>query len=219
MGSRRGNTTSKRVFKIDKTKLKLNPQQKSILIGSMLGDGTIQIGKNAINANFKTEHCLAQKEYVFWKYKFFEEWVSTPPKLSYRYDDNREKYKKSWWFRTVRHPEITLLRKHFYPNGVKIVPKNINSLIDTLSLAVWIMDDGSFNEGNYDISTYSFTENEVNVLQECLKNKFDLEAKYFQDRDKGIRMYFNRGETQKIASIISPYVVSCLKYKLPLLTP
>lgn len=218
MGSRRGKKLGKRIL-IDKSKLKLNSQQMSVIVGSMLGDGTIQTGKNAINSNLKIEQCLAQKEYVFWKYSFFKEWVSTPPKLSYRYTEDRIKYQKSWWFRTVRHPEITVLRKYFYPDGRKIVPKDINKYLNSLALAIWIMDDGSFNKNKYDISTYSFNENEVNILQIVLKENFDLDAKYFMDRDKGIRMYFNKKQTNKIASLISPYIVSCMKYKLPLLTP
>ena len=79
-----------------KNSLKLSQTQISVLIGSILGDGTMRVGKKAQNANFKVEQGLKQKDYVFWKYKVFKEWVTTPPKLSIRYDENRMPYPKSW---------------------------------------------------------------------------------------------------------------------------
>ncbi len=49
-----------------KSGLSLTKNQISVLIGSILGDGTLRIGKNALNANFKVEQGLKQKEYVFY---------------------------------------------------------------------------------------------------------------------------------------------------------
>ena len=123
------------------------------------------MGKNAVNANFKTEQGLRQKDYVFWKYEQFREWVTTPPKISVRYDENRIPYSKSWWFRTIRLPDITLFHKLFYVDGVKVVPRNIVDLLDPLALAVWIMDDGCLNRSKIDISTYSFRLDEIKLLQ------------------------------------------------------
>lgn len=201
-----------------KTSLILNKTQISVLIGSILGDGTLRVGKNAINANLKVEQGLKQKDYVFWKYNVFKEWVTTPPKISTRYDENIVSYDKSWWFRTIRHPELTLFHEMFYFNGIKIIPKNIEDLIDPLSLAVWVMDDGSLNRNIIDISTYSFRLEEVILLQKALFNKFALESKYWKDRDKGYRIYFSKRETKKLIQIISTFIIPNLAYKI-LVTP
>ena len=201
-----------------KDSLKLNQTQISVLIGSILGDGTMRIGKNAQNANFKVEQGLKQKEYVFWKYDVFKEWVTTPPKISFRYDENRIPYEKSWWFRTIRHPKLTLFHKLFYKNGIKIVPKNIGDLLDPLALAIWIMDDGSLGRNKIDISTYSFKLEEIKLLQKALFKRFALESNFYKDRDKGFRMYFRKKETQKLLPLISPYIISNLAYKI-LVTP
>ena len=67
-----------------KKEMRLTPKQRSFIIGSMLGDATMRIGKKAKNANFKIDHCLEQKEYVFWKYEILKNFILTPPKLSYR---------------------------------------------------------------------------------------------------------------------------------------
>lgn len=201
-----------------KASLNLNQTQLSVLIGSLLGDGTMRIGNKAQNANFKVEQGLKQKEYVFWKYEVFKEWVTTPPKLSMRYDENRLPYPKSWWFRTVRHPKLTLFHKMFYKNGIKIVPKKIADLLDPLALAVWIMDDGCLNKNIIDISTYSFKLGEIKLLQKAIYKKFVLETNFFRDRDKGFRLYFRKKETQKLVPLISQFVVPNLAYKI-LVTP
>ena len=201
-----------------KTSLDLSQTQISVLVGSLLGDGTLRVGKKALNANFKTEQGLKQKDYVFWKYEVFKEWVTTSPKLSVRYDENRLPYPKSWWFRTVRHTKLTLFHKMFYKNGVKIVPKNIVDLLDPLAMAVWIMDDGCLNRNVIDISTYSFKLEEIKLLQKAIFTRFTLETNFFKDRDKGFRMYFRKKETQKLIPIISKFVIPNLAYKI-LVTP
>lgn len=198
-----------------KRSLHLKEEQISVLVGSMLGDGTLRVGKGAINANFKTEHGLKQKEYVFWKYRFLKEWVNTPPRISYRYRENGERYKKSWWFRTVRYPEITYFWRLFYKKEQKIVPENIENLLDPLALAVWVMDDGSRSGRQIDLSTYAFNQREIKRLQKALKNKFGLKSNFYKDRDKGYRMYFDTKNTARLVKITSPYIFSSMRYKLP----
>lgn len=201
-----------------KESLRLNQTQISVLIGAILGDGTLRIPKGAINANFKVEQGLKQKDYVFWKYEVFKEWVTNPPEISFRYDENRIPYEKSWWFRTLSHPKLTLFHKLFYKRGIKIVPKNIAGLFDPLALAVWIMDDGCLSRNKIDISTYSFRLEEIKLLQEALLQKFALESNFYEDRDKGFRMYFRKTETLKLVRIISKFVIPNLAYKI-LVTP
>lgn len=197
-----------------KDSLILTKIQRSVLIGSILGDGTMQLGQGGINANFKTEQGLVQKEYVWWKYEIFKPWVFTGPKLSYRYRASGERYAKSYWFRTVRHPYLTDFYKRFYKSGKKIVPLNIAEDLSPLALAVWIMDDGSLNNNRIDISTYSFTLSEVNLLIEALKLKYNLIGQYYRDRDKGYRMYFKLGETRKLVHLIKTHMVPVMNYKI-----
>ena len=204
-----------------KLNLQLTQNQISLIAGSLLGDGTMRVGSGAINANFKVEHCLQQKELVFAKYQVLKPWVFTEPKLSYRYDDNGSKYLKSWWFRTVRHPKLTKIQKLFYPKGKKIVPKNINMFLNGLALAWWIMDDGSYNKSKIDISTYSFSLREIEMLLRVMLGKFKIEGNYYKDRDKGYRIYFKATETKKLVKIIEPHMVDSMKYKIgySILTP
>ena len=200
-----------------KNSLFLTDEQKSVIVGSILGDGTLRVGEGAINVNLKIEHGLAQQEYVLWKYQILKNWVFTEPKISYRYRDNGEKYAKSLWFRTVRHPLLTDFYKRFYKDGKKIIPKDINREVNPLVLAIWIMDDGCLSQNIIDISTYSFTEAEINLLIKLFSEKFNLITNYYHDRDKGCRIYFKLSETKKLVEIIKPYIIDSMKYKIALI--
>ena len=197
-----------------KLNLKLTQDQTTLIVGSLLGDGTMRIGQGAVNANFKVEHGLEQKELVFAKYEILKPWVFTQPKISYRYHDDGIKYQKSWWFRTVRHPKLTEIQKLFYPNGKKIVPKNISKFLNKHALAWWIMDDWCYIKSKIDISTYSFTLKEIKRLLNVFINKFDIQGNYYRDRDKGYRIYFKSSETKKMVELIKPYMVDSMKYKI-----
>lgn len=198
-----------------KKNLVLTQKQKSLIIGSLLGDGTMRVGHDAYNANFKVEQGLQQKDFVFWKYEILKPWVFTPPKLSYRYDSTGARYKKSWWFRTVRHPLLTSIYNQFYTNKVKIVPKKIDSQLNELGIACWIMDDGSYSKSKIiDISTYSFTLKEVKKLLDVISNRFFIQGKYYRDRDKGFRIYFSKNETKKLISLIEPHIIDSMRYKI-----
>ena len=207
-----------------KQKAVLTSLQEELMIGSLLGDGTMRIGKGAKNANFKVEQGLEQKEYVMWKYSILKPLVFTEPKISFRYRENREKYPKSWWFRTMRHPLLTEMYDRFYTRegyrtGRKIVPIDIAKNLTPLAFAIWIMDDGSYSNGILDISTYSFLLDEVGLLQDALRNVFAIEARYFKDREKGYRMYFRKSETAKVVPIIRPYIINSLMYKIGFVAP
>jgi len=206
-----------------KNKLRLSNRQKSVIFGSLLGDGTMRIGKDAINANFKVEHGLKQKDFVFWKFKELKNFVFTEPKLSFRYDENGSKYQKSWWFRTIRHPEITTIYRMFYlgdgyKTGKKVVPNNIylDKYLNPLALSIWIMDDGSNNNKSINISTYSFSHNDVKRLKSYLQKRYLLNSKIYKDRDIGYRIFFNKINTRALVQIISPYFINSMKYKLVL---
>lgn len=207
-----------------KASLSLTSRQREVIIGSLLGDGTMRIGQHAQNANFKVEHGLDQKELVEWKYRELQSLVFTEPRLSYRYRENNDKYPKSWWFRTVRHPELTAIYHQFYAGehyrtGRKVVPYSTQQWLTPLALAIWIMDDGNYSQKSINISTYSFSLADIKLLQKMFKKKFDLIANFYSDRDKGYRMDFGRSESTKLIQIIRPYIIPTMMYKIGLATP
>jgi len=139
--------------------------------------------------------------------------------MSYRYRESGERYPKSWWFRTVRHPKLTEIYQDYYTGegyrtGTKIVPKSVAKDLTPLALAIWIMDDGNYSHGAINISTYSFTLDDIIFLQRILRTNFNAESKYYLDRDKGYRMTFSVHESIKLVNIIHPYIIPTMMYKI-----
>jgi hypothetical protein len=202
-----------------KRSLSLSDEQKSVIVGSILGDGTMRLGKCAQNANLKIEQGLVQKDYVIWKYQILKSFVYTEPKISYRYQENGEKYPKSWWFRTIRHPLLTKIHNRYYPghgyrSRRKIVPNNIASDLNPLAIGVWLMDDGSYYRKTISISTYCFSLSNINLLIQTIEKQYQIKSRCHRDRDKGYRMYFNQEETRKLVKLVRSYIIPSMKYKI-----
>ncbi len=65
---------------MDNTVGSLTQVQKSVLIGSLLGDGYVRIVPGRKDAFMEVNHSIAQKEYVDWKYKMLGNLVARQPK-------------------------------------------------------------------------------------------------------------------------------------------
>jgi len=208
VGSQVRNWNSKETRDL-RNRLKLQPMQKAILVGKILGDGSI-VSTGGRNYRLQVEHCSKQKDYVYWLANIFDEWLLLPPKLLNQH--------QSYRFRTIAHPEITEFQKIFYQTGVKIVPQNICELLNhPIGLAVWFMDDGglSSSKSSVTISTHCYTEAENNLLIDCLCTNFELRVNLNWD-GKGFRLYIPVKEIPRFKEIVSPYILPMMEYKIPL---
>jgi len=184
----------------------LTKVQESILIGSLLGDGTM---RKKINAYLEINHAYSQKILVDWIYSKFKNLVITPPKWR-KGNGKREAYR----FFTRSLPELTPFYNKFFINGKKIIPDNLK--LNALSLAIWFMDDGSKSRSAIYLNTQQPSVDEQNKLLFILKDQFKLDSTLNKDK-----IYFRirvRSESSKImVKIIEKYVLPSFRYKLPLL--
>ena len=203
------NSNSRELRELRKT-LSLNQQQYSIIIGAILGDGYLEPNQAQTNYRLKIQHSIHQKAYVLWKHKMLGDWVLSAP--------HEQLVNRSLRFRTVSHPAITHLRSIFYRDAKKIVPNNIVNYLDALVLAVWFMDDGNALKWKekitgYHINTQSFSEDEHRILIHALKSKFCLDA-VIQNNNGYKRLYIRAKDRDAFRSIIIPYVLPSMRYKL-----
>lgn len=191
----------------------LSPEQRSLIYGTMLGDGGI-IG-NRINQqkNYRLHinHSDRQKELVFWKYNILKNFVLRPP--SYRKENN------SWRFRTISHPQITEVHHLFYKDGKKVLPLNIENILkDELSLAVWFMDDGGISRYSgkiqgYYLNTQSFCLEENQKLIRLFQKIYRL--KVYKLKNKGnYRLYFGSQARNLFRQLIEDRILPSLNYKI-----
>ena len=141
------------------------------------------------------------------KYNYLKNVINTPPKI----------YGTRIYCRTVSHPFLKYLRKLFYKEKCKIVPKRfLRKLINPLSLAIWIMDDGTNELGSgkcLKINSQSFTYDEHKYLCNLLRRKFGLKADINKDRNY-FRIRFHKESMEKLIGIVKPYILPSLFYKL-----
>lgn len=193
--------------RILKEELPLSEFQRQVLIGYLLGDGCLETWKNSKVARLKVEQSLAQKEFVSWLFKVFQEFSKTPPK------SKQNKCK----FNTLSSNEFYGFHKIFYSNRQKVVPKNIEQLLTPISFAVWFMGDGSVKSKECNgriLNTHGFSESEVAQLSQILNDRFKLLASIRRQKD-GLQIYISAKSAEELIKLISPYLLPHFKYKLP----
>jgi hypothetical protein len=192
---------------------KINIETKQLLIGSILGDGKLQIQKNGLNANFSEIHSKKQKEYILWKKEFLE--CFQPKIKEYKILDKRtNKEYPSVVLWTKVHPLLTEYFRLFYPQNKKTISKKAIESIGPLALAVWYCDDGSFGYTNQNgkIATYVSYEKNM-VFVKFLKEKFNINCTVNRD-GKNHHIYFSKKEILKFLELIKDHVPECMNYKL-----
>lgn len=196
-------------------KCTFDKEQLAVLIGTLLGDGSLEFnGYKGTRLQIKQSE--ERKEYVLWLYDHFKDITKTPPK--------KRPDTKQWYFGTRFYENLTELRKIFYPDGKKRVPRTIDNLLtSSQSLAVWFMDDGRLDyrekyHYSYSFSTDSFTIEGVKRLQNVLKERFDVDANVHMTSYRGKRypqLYIGKAGRDSFYRIISPHILKCFSYKLP----
>lgn len=87
---------------MDNTVGSLTQLQKSVIVGSLLGDGYIRIMLGRKDAFLEINHSIKAKEYVDWKYSVLKNICKSSPQKR-KSGENRIAYR----FFTKQHSEIT----------------------------------------------------------------------------------------------------------------
>ncbi|OGN19096.1 MAG: hypothetical protein A3I32_01285 [Candidatus Yanofskybacteria bacterium RIFCSPLOWO2_02_FULL_45_10] len=194
---------------------KLSFEQKRILVGTLLGDGYLYRDRYN-DCYLEIKHSEKQRDYVFWMYENLSNFCPSEPK--------QRKDNKQWKFMTSSNKDLCFFRQSFYPDGKKIVPRDIKEILThPLSLAVWYMDDGSLDyrpksHYNYSLSTNSFTLEENRLLIGVLKENFGIITSVQAPLCRGVRypeLYIGVAGRDKFIETIKPYLLPCFKYKIP----
>lgn len=210
-----------------KEELKLTPDQRSIIVGTLLGDATMRLSGGRPVYSIKFEQGIQHKQYVEHLFEVFEAFCGTRPKD--RFVD-KQKTRKSVSFTTYRHHEFIFYYNYFYDiqdqqdgskKGVKVIRKNIHKYLTPMAVAYWFMDDGTFirdsksGSKSYYFSTQGFEKTESQRLCDALKHNFNISANVHKDKDKW-RIYVVASSKQTLLDLITPYIHSDFIYKLEL---
>jgi len=197
--------------------------EQNIIIGSLLGDGSLALYGRSKNAYYREHGCNAQIPYRLWK-------CEKLCKLDFRLN-TKCKYAK---LSSHSNMFFTELYNKFYINGVKTITKdNIKLLTHPIGLACFYMDDGTLvidsakrkDKSIYifpriSLYTLSFSEIENIIIKDHLENTFGIKTKikYRKDGKKTILEINKKEDVIDFINIVKPYVseITCMKYKIDL---
>src|SRR3989338_3193445 len=192
-----------RIVSMDNTEGSLTEVQKEILIGVLLGDGTMRKKTHAL---LEINHSFKQKALVDWLYDKFHRIVLTPPKQR-KGNGKRIAYR----FTTRSLPVLTEFYNRFFHKNKKVIPNDLK--LTPLTLAIWYMDDGSRCDEDIYLNTQQFTQTEQLFLSEILNAKFGFRSSLNKDK-KYFRIRIFKESVPRFMNTIYPYIIDDMKYKL-----
>lgn len=212
------------------SQISLSDSCKAILLGSILGDGSLKIYKPYKNARFWIRHSISQKEYYNWKIKELKE-ISTK-KSNQLQKPSGYSQKKKFLFQSAAKEQLTEIYNIIYSkNRLRIRRKWLNFLTP-LSLAIWWLDGGSIiDNGRRGVfCTDGFSKKEHEILKRYFYVVWKIEVhigvlkRFYNGQHKNyFRLYLNNTSLRKLFRIIMPhipisgYLMSSMLYKFCLL--
>ncbi len=191
--------------------------QFDVIIGSLLGDARLECrsagARSPITARFRVHHGVKQKEYVFWKYEILRELVSREPREVVWDNPKRNLHEVSWYFHTRSLREFGILYQYFYHQKIKLLPEDIFSFLNPRMIAVWFMDDGSYNGSNITLNTHSFSMGEQRRIVEYFKARHQIIPTIVKDRSKW-KIAINSFDMHIFLRMVAPYIIPSMIYKI-----
>lgn len=204
------NLTNKKLFKIP-----LSYQCKSIILGSLLGNGSLKIYKGYKNARLSIRHSIIQKEYFDWKVDKLKEISSVFLTKQTGFSSNCKLL-----FQSICDERLTDIHYLTYSNNKLNIKRSWLNHLSAESLMIWWLDDGSLIGGKSKgvLCTDGFSKESVQILMNYLEVvwevKSTLSERKFKDKSY-YRIYFSTSELKKFFLIIMPYLpVKSMKYKV-----
>ncbi len=195
---------------------RLSPFQWEVLLGGLMGDGALSPTRSGHGARFRWGHGAQQEEYGDWKASLFA-----------NLNVSRSTNDRGAVFHDVQPlPELAELRQAVYLAGGKVLSHDYLKALTPLSLAVWYMDDGSFQlrskglqqrthggSGRSEICVQAFESTSRTRLVEYLADTWGIQAKLVERGGQAI-LQFPTAETAKFHALIAPFVHPSMQYKL-----
>lgn len=203
---------------------KLNLKQKQLLIGMLIGDGSI-----SNRSDYKIDHSSEQLEYLQWKLQLLESnEIKTTGLKKYKSSSGYNKGEDVYRVRLRTIPTIkALLRSVYLPK--KTITRRLLNWLTPLEIAIWFMDDGSVNVNtSKQRSSIKHTvliatctdENTANIITSYFLEKWGIQFRVFPEQGQKTLTYSiattSEEECRKFNNLVYPYVkqVPSLLYKL-----
>lgn len=192
--------------------MSLSDQSKAIILGSVLGDGSLKIHRPYRNARFSFRHSVKQEKYFRWKAKALSEISSA--RCIWR---QGTEHGDGWGGEKLRYQSLALesltglYRLTHKKRRFRIIKKWLN-ILAPLSLAIWWLDDGSLvvNSRKGVLCTDGFSCRQVKRLADYLQEVWQIRTSTGRVNRIG-RVYYrlwirSTTELKKLLRIVLPHI-------------
>lgn len=185
----------------------------SLLFGSLLGDTYAE--KRGTSTRFTFKQSSRNVEYLMWFHSFLADRGYCNPNKPIMKSIIGKSGKIYYYYRinTYSSASFNWIYDAFYKNGIKKVPQNIGDYLTPFALAVWIMDDGGVRNKGMMLSTYCFSYDDNILICSILNEKYGLKCT-IHSKKAGFSIYVWPDSMRKLRSIVLPYMVSSMHYKV-----
>jgi len=195
---------------------RLSDQQREVILGSLMGDGSLSASRSGHGARFRIGHGAKQADYADWKASLFG-----------NLGVSRSTNDKGAVFHDIQPlVELAELRDAVYLAGKKILSWDYLKALTPLSIALWYQDDGTFTRrskglqertrggsGRSEICVQALERTSRQRLRDHLADTWDIHAKLITRAGQAV-VQFPTAETAKLHELVAPYVHPSMAYKL-----
>ena len=194
-------------------KSKITKESRNLLIGMLLGDGTI-----SNNNVFKIAHSESQKDYLEWKVKQLKEaGIRNNGIKSYIKTVGYATGATVYYTQLNIIPFIKVLRRIIYKNKKVLGNRKLLNRLDAKGIAIWYMDDGHINirktkdgrpMGFYIKISTCEPKQEVQTIIDFFKEQWNINFYMFHEgkKEDSYSLCCGTKEGLKFIDIVKPYV-------------
>lgn len=196
----------------------LSDQTSALILGSLLGDGSLKLHPGYVNARFSFRHSSKQKNYFEWKARQCAEISGSKSVFAQTSDGGFSKLPKLR-YQSVALPALTDLYQLIHDNKQFRIRRKWLNRMTSLSLAIWWLDDGSLigNGKRGVFCTDGFDEKAVKLLARYLQVVWGINTRVAaisrvrsktHRRDYYFRIWIRSSEElKKLLRVIAPHIV------------
>ena len=172
------------------------------LIGSLLGDGCFIQRTERHNCYVRFSQCESQIDYLKWKYDFLKDrgMLRDGMVIKPLNQENRHCYPNAQMQYAFSTKSFISLNRYRKESKAELI-----SEMNEMSVAVYILDDGSVNKKQTKISCGRLTDEERNAFVDVMKDKFNINVRIYHHPSNRSKDSFNisSAEYGKIISVIA----------------
>jgi recombination protein RecA len=191
-------------------------REKQVIVGSLFGDGCLIRGNRSVRMAIC--HSKNQEEYLAWK----------RAQVPLIFHGDVIPHKNQRHLNSIEHPYLAHLYPLFYPDGKRIASDTALALVGPLALAVWYMDDGSYNRNEHSrqvtLCTEGFGREGTELIASWFAERWRITphvqrthyaSTFCPIPKERFRLIINRSQTSRFFEVVAPHIPDCMSYKLP----